>query len=280
MSDTNWKPEQRAYTIGGREVRFVATCENGFVVRPIVEYRDSDYDDVYEADADLVLVERLFRKPPVEKLHADVKRLNDEVTARRQELNDARDALLAVQREDDKVRAEIEARAKQHSAISRIFDFLDEQITHFVVVNYGKISVLPKDEALKLKRDEWGQSDKGQKLLTLYGKTNGDLEWRISEYADGGGRSQTTHPCTSEADARDKAIEIIDARFALYASDERVSDIDSTIKSADAIGHSVPDAVRERYRASELKLLQSRVDDAKAKHDKARDDLTKFKRAS
>jgi hypothetical protein len=88
---------------------------------------------------------------------------------------------------------------KRWRALNRIEDFIDKKITHLAVFGYGAPKVATFDEAM---RDfEYGRFSNDIKLLCLFGKSNGDLEWRVNQYYDGSGSWKEVIPCQSEAEA-------------------------------------------------------------------------------
>ena len=277
-----WKTGQRAYTASGREVTFFARSDRGdYVVQTYYEVTINDhYQTTEEVDGDLITVREIFKKPPTEKLHAEVRQLSDEVTELRRELNDARDRLRTTKRVEETFLADQAARLEKHDAIAHVLDFVEGEITHFTLYDYGRVSVISKEDALK-DTSARGWSDGNTKLLTLYVKSSGDLQWRINQYRDGSGKNTDAWPFTSLEGARLKAFEIVGSIFDEYtAGDDKCYNIHNAMESARTLELAIPDDVTKRYNADLVAGKQSVVADANAKLVKAKAELAELKKAT
>lgn len=79
-------------------------------------------------------------------------------------------------------------------SFDRVFDFVSGNITHVVYENYSDLSIISFDKFLT-------GNEYGLKLVTLYGKDDGTLSFRLNEYSDGSGVSKTFFPFKSHEDA-------------------------------------------------------------------------------
>ena len=70
----------------------------------------------------------------------------------------------------------------------RLLDFLSGNIKWVIHVKYDVPELLAFDEVSLSSNDCYGFAD-GMKLITLFGKVNGDLQYRINTYYDGSGSS-------------------------------------------------------------------------------------------
>lgn len=111
----------------------------------------------------------------------------------------------------DKAFADALAKTSAIPALSRIQDFIDGKVTHYVREQYGTIEIIKKADSGK--PDYNGRVPDDFKLLTLYGSSKGDLSWKIHEYSDGG-FSLTCVPCTSYEEAISEATKIATRLFA------------------------------------------------------------------
>lgn len=76
--------------------------------------------------------------------------------------------------------------------------------------NNSPVIISKIEDALQYKdRHSHSSYQKHLKLLTLHGRTKGDLQWRIGEYPDDSGRSRKIWFFTTEQEAKDKAIELL-----------------------------------------------------------------------
>lgn len=87
------------------------------------------------------------------------------------------------------------------TSFERVFQFLKSEITHVLEIRYSDWEIIPIEKMLA--NDE--KYDNGLKLLTLFGKSDGSLSWRINKYSDGSGSSWDVIPFTSYDDALEYA---------------------------------------------------------------------------
>ena len=92
---------------------------------------------------------------------------------------------------------------KQDRALERIEDFLEGKITFFVEQPYSycwsRAPYIIKASDAKTK--DGGYYNDALKLLTLFGKSDGNLEWGLNKYSDGSGSNVLVYPCVSYAEA-------------------------------------------------------------------------------
>lgn len=100
-------------------------------------------------------------------------------------IQDLKDKTVSIRRMNANLSAE---------SFDRVFDFVSGEITHVVYENYSDISIIPFDKFLT-------GNEYGLKLVTLYGKDDGSLSFRLNEYSDGSGISKTFFPFKSHEDA-------------------------------------------------------------------------------
>lgn len=121
--------------------------------------------------------------------------------------------------------------------------FLNGEITHVVKANWHyEITTL---------EDVLDDSDYGTelKLLTLYGRVNGDMQWKINRYSDGSGCDTNIYPCTSI----DEAKAIIEEKI-IEDQGKRKRTTEEMIKAKNEYGLSVP--TKEDIIAYNKKLLE------------------------
>jgi len=144
----------------------------------------------------------LFRKAPMAAQAEELKKLNQQIAEARQTYANTLKAIREAQTDS----AEIIARLKQHKQLELIEEFLDGSVLDrpCVVEGWGG----PK--AFKSFKEALADSDylsdnrdakQGLKLLTLFGKTNGDLQWGINTYYDGSGSTNHVTVVKTDDDA-------------------------------------------------------------------------------
>lgn len=100
-------------------------------------------------------------------------------------------------------------------------DFVAGRITHVLTdVEYGSCSIRPFDDVVRSNdRDSWG--DDKLKLLSLFGKSDGGLQWRIHEYSDHSGGSREIIPARGLDEARRMAQDLFNTRVELWRNDKK-----------------------------------------------------------
>lgn len=179
----------------------------------------------------------------------------------------------------------IKDKAKHHAdALFKFVDKADEgsldllkkvmsgQITHIFVSGYSP-EIFEWDDGKGVYDEErnYGRVEiKGIKLLSLYGYSDGDLEYRLHTYRDGSGGSQQVWPTTSYQEALTMAQAACDEQAEAYLADKRSSFSMSDWQKIDGI--IIPAAVIEKYeaQADEARLkrisgLQKELADLEAK---------------
>lgn len=120
-----------------------------------------------------------------------------------------------------------------------------------MVVSYGRVTLKTKDEALI---DANGQRyEKELKLVTLFGDTKGNLEFRINQYMDGSGSYCECYPCLSREEADQTVQLIFNAAFAGDDYHEQFAE------SAKSLGIEVPEKVRNKLSAKAKNNILSNI---------------------
>lgn len=88
-------------------------------------------------------------------------------------------------------------------------DFLEGNFKYIVYKCYGapEIFTLEEFEDKLLDKDK---SFGGFRLLTLFGKVDGDMQWKMSEYTQGSGGSYSIFPYKTFDEAKAKSMELLD----------------------------------------------------------------------
>lgn len=193
---------QTVYTENGQECIYVSESDGEHIVRPIYDHRDSE-----PTIGKPFTTGNVFNEAPVARLDARVAELEARLVSQRNELAEINREITEANR-DQKDRM---ARLKQHRALQRLDDYLAGKITHFVVVTYFGVSIVPAINALQSNNERY---DREMKLLTLYGCSNGDLQFRINYYSDGSGSSTEAYPFTSKEEAQAFAKDLVAKKLA------------------------------------------------------------------
>jgi hypothetical protein len=241
------KEHKLKYLVDGSAVEVVEELTSGFLVQSYYSYGDDE--EPYLDRTGIKIVDRVFDTPPVAKFHESIQRLNDEID----QLKQTKANLLAEQKAYQKDIEEASAKRKQHEQLRLLDDFIDGKITHYVEFYWnGEPNIVEFQDA------KCGYDRKKLKLLTLFGDSNGNLEWKLSAYSDGSGCSSTVVPTTSY----EQAVEVAKSHITDLLQDAKRSAVQSTVNIADKWGVPVPDDYRKQAKATErdrlLKALNER----------------------
>lgn len=153
---------------------------------------------------DVTRLHEVYTEPPEAAKHEKIAELNKTIETQRAELR-------RINSELDVAGKEYQARVKklqQHRALKRIEDYLDGKFTVFLEYNdWNPPKIVVPADALR----QSDRNDKRQRLMCLFGDSNGNLEWKINDYRDGSGSDRVTViPCESEEEAILLAIKLYD----------------------------------------------------------------------
>jgi hypothetical protein len=177
-------------------------------------------------------------------------------------------ALAAIRIQGLKQVATVATRA----SLDTLEDFVSGRITHVVEFKYG-CQIIPFDKAITPSR-EFGYYDEWLKLLSLFGKSDGTLCWRIHQYYDGSGMSTEILPATSYQHAVDIVQGLFDAKVTAWRGDPTNNHPPAIQFAMDyenkPIAVNVPEDVRvywaaEKANAKAKRIAQLEADLAKAK---------------
>lgn len=200
------------YTAAGAKVRLEAVTTDGkFVVAKLLRYEDH-YDSFYEDFGPAEIVDKLFEKPPVEVV-------DEQIAAKLAELAEIEERHSKAFMEINSVERTAQQRLAKFAkfkGLELLEDFIDKKITHLVVAsseNDLDFKIVDFNGAIASQdRDAYRDP---LRLVTLFGRSNGDLQWRVDRYYDGsGGSNQHTWPCRDEQHAKDTIVAIICSRLA------------------------------------------------------------------
>lgn len=272
MSKHEFKQGDTVYLADGMKAEFIAALPFGeFVVRPFwtVEAYDYQSEDVeeHEAPGQPMTVEHVYPSPPKPVIDEEILQAEARLKAIRAEIRDCE----REQREAEKTYRERLLRlAKLNPLLEHVEDVIEGRITHFVVIHWDGPRIETREDCLK--DDEGNRYKPDLRLLSLYGKTGGDLAWRVSRYSDGSGSKGDVIPCTSEAEAVERLRAFVEAKFA----EGKPGYNGGYIKAADKYGIPVPEAVRKAFwqsRRSEAESQIRRFNEDAAKWQKVLDDI-------
>jgi len=161
-------------------------------------------DETYDGELRIVAESALHNSPPSQKLQAHIAELCNIRNELLAEIGTLRQELKSFESEaNDRL-----AKLKQHKSLKLLEDYLAGRITHYVEIrSYGPPAIIAlKDTTVD---EGWSYREK-LKLLSLFGRSDGNLEWGLNRYSDGSGCDSNVFPCTSYHEA----IEVTKRLFA------------------------------------------------------------------
>ena len=248
------------FDLSGNEYRIVEPGEGQIFVW--IQVRD-EHGESYDGELRIVQESALHATAPrakvddqIAELQATRIDLNLQIRVLRQELKTFEDGA------DDRV-----ARIKRHKSLGRLDDYLAGRITHYVESGYGPPKIVAFEDA------KTGESERRNelKLLTLFGRTDGDLEWKLSQYSDGSGIKCTVIPCLSHGEAVNVVKELFASHEARVADNsDRAAPGREWCKRAAEYGFAmVPKYVRD-LEAREAATKRKNIEDLESKLQKLR----------
>jgi len=95
--------------------------------------------------------------------------------------------------------------------------FVSGEIKYLCISKYSDLTIVPFDDAIPQREDH--QRIEWLRLLSLFGRTNGDMQWRIGQYSDGSGCDEIVFPAKS----LDDAVSIAQCRFDALVTEWRTA---------------------------------------------------------
>jgi len=197
------------YLLSGQEVEIVQKLESGkLLVYPVFETSIQCGDGCLEPDWEYavapIIVDKVYDKPPTAKIEKDTQHLIDRLDELTIELCDLVKDRGNLKREIKELESVLES-VKKYKGLENIEDFMEKRITHVVVDKGYSRDIFEFDEIMATD----SRYDGGVKLITLFGKTKGDLQFKINAYSDGSGCNDNIFLCKSYDEAVLKLTEII-----------------------------------------------------------------------
>lgn len=273
-ANSPFKAGCKCYDRSGRVYEFRAAIDSMAVVHPILsaEGWEGEIEPYPSQTAEIVPLASISVKPPTAEIVAEVLRAENELARLRAEIA----AATTAARNAEKENAERLAKLAKYAALSRIEDFLEGRMTHFVMWGqYSREINIKTFGEVMLSKNDYGRPDGDVKLLSLFGtcryypdhgNKDGNLLWRVNQYRDGSGSWSNAQPCMSEDEAKEVAAKWLNCQWDEHrAAEDRAKNahwLKGSIDSAQAIGLVVPDDIAADYADSQKRQALSAVQKA------------------
>jgi len=236
----------------GYEVEVVAKLPEGYVVRYIYEEDDQELRIHKFSGDEVFTVPKIYYKPLTHSQDSRVKILIGEIVYL-EELKIKRQLEISNLERDVERRL---AKLKKHKALERVEDFLDSKITHYVKNYYGRLSLSKFENEVS----EGYNHSKHLRLLSLFGDSNGDLEWKLNQYSEGSGDSTLVYPACS----LEEAIEILYKEYLIQLEKTKANPTADLIAIANEYSFSVPEAYLSLFKQKKLEGLKKAIQERKS----------------
>ena len=230
------------YLPNGQAVEVIQQLNDGWLVNDIVDIFEGDFmtmDPVY-------VVKQVFDKAPTVKYDEKIQKLTETIAS----LQESRKKVEALLRSEEKTREEKLEKFRKIDQLKLLEDFIDGKITHYVELGYLGPDIVKFED---IEVDQQYDRRNTMRLLTLYGRTDGDLEWRLSEHSDGSGSKRTVIPCTSYEMA------LAEVQKYIGAKDPEKPDED-IVKIAEKHALKLPVGYAEKLRANKRSKLKKVIE--------------------
>ncbi len=160
------------------------------------------------------------------------------------ETSEAVEVLLELQKKIADARAEFrtfeleekarQARMARHEKLTRLDDYITGRISHVIVESGDDWSILTWKDMIK-HRD-------GVRLLSLFGKSNGDLTWRVSDYTDYSSKMTEVAMFATEDEAKTRFHGMLDDAFEKWRAGDSTL-FQKAVATCNKFGIPLPDDV-------------------------------------
>lgn len=229
------------YSQHGHEYEYVSFIEDRHCVRPIL-LNDDDSEPYY---GDPLFLKQVFTSPPYEKRDEKINELDKLIAEKSTELYKLNKELAEFQK-NHKQRMEY---FKKFKALKNIEDVLEGRITHLVKISGWDVQVLEFNDIVEM---ETRYTQGAIKLISLFGKSNGDLEYRLHDYTDGSGSSCRIIPCTSLEEANEEAWHFIQHKLDINFNINRIHMVNNYMGIVKKIGKEIPKDMLKLYYEDKL----------------------------
>lgn len=151
--------------------------------------------------------------------------------------------------------------------IESVMDFVSGNITHLFIDSYTPEIRIFEDEVVDVDREFGRFRVEGIKLITLFGKTDGSLQWKLNRYRDGSGADwKHVHPCRSYDEALEMAQKRLNEIASEYvAGDRRDLNLEEWRKIE---GIKIPEASQQKKNQERAEILRKTIDNQQAELEK------------
>lgn len=186
-----------AFLENGERVIIIDELKSGFLIERYMGYQDWECEYNERPSGVSEFAEKVYKTEPVSIYSESVVKAKENLSDINGQISEKRVELKLV---SDEIKS-IEEMCKNNKALNHIFDFINGDFEYFAFPDcYNGDYIRSKNSTLS---DEGERYDRDTKLLTLYGRAKGDLQWCLNRYSDGSGGDFIVVPCKTAEDAKE-----------------------------------------------------------------------------
>ena len=244
----------------GQRFVFCAEADGTYLVKPIMATEEDE-----EWAGNPVILKKIYPSAPRETYDKTIETLDTKIHELQQQKRELEEELRKSKQDE----TERKKRIMVNAALERIDDFLAGKITHFVFGEYG-VEIKTFEEATS----DPDRRERDVKLLSLYGKTKGDLAWKLNDYYDGSGSWHQVYPCCSIEDAMAFAKRLIETKYEEWRKDGKNSYWLASVAAASSrLGDPIPEDVAAHLKKEHISVAKQHRDGKKKEYLDAEDRL-------
>lgn len=243
------KKDQIIYSRSGARAKFIAEVDGEFFVRPEIEIQG--WEGEIDTDwGDAVTWYEIFPKAPSEVL-------DEEIIQKEKEIEDLVNKARKIHQkltEGETLMRDQKAKFARYEALKYLEDFIDGKITHYVKIikNYSDVInnliIIESNKAYD-EDDARYHRPTVKALVTLQGKTNGDLNWQLHRYHYDSVQCEII-PCKSYEEAVAEAGKVFNKFCDEFQKSEKKHINSNLVKCVRDLGLVIPDYI-EAYLVEE-----------------------------
>lgn len=152
------------------------------------------------------------------------------------------------------------------SKFEQFINFVSGDFKFIVVERYGYLEISDFDSTVATKN--YGRFE-SLRLLSIFGKTNGELCYKMNDYYDGSGSWITVYPCKT----MESAIKIVNERFSSLIEGGLT---DSLLKMADKYNIEIPIDKMKEYKLKKKNYINENIRNVQQQMEKLKQDLSNY----
>ena len=245
------------YSRSGQRAKYVCSVLGKYstehYVKPEVEFGlpDGDADTSFEGAA---IWHEFFLSPPRDVIDKEIAQLEAKV----EELQAAVNKLGREHAEAERDIITRKVRLARHDQLKRLDDFITKGVSCYVIDHdYGRIDIVD------FKDTKAEHSHAKFRMLSLFGNSDGDLEWHINQYADASGSSYVCIPCSNRDEAKLMVAQMLEWKWAKWRKDKGFNHLDTYAANARKHGVPVPEDIAAELARREAEAKEKAVEAAR-----------------